>query len=54
MSIQDPVLFYVVLAVLALLFLTLILVVVLLVRRLKRMKMHLYNDELELSAKIDF
>ena len=54
MSIQDPVLFYVVLAVLALLILTLILVVVLLVRRLKRMKMHLYNDELELSAKIDF
>ncbi len=54
MSIQDPVLFYVVLAVLALLFLTLILVVVMLVRRLKRMKMHLYNDELELSAKIDF
>ena len=54
MSIENPVLFYTVLIVLALLIISLVLVVVLLVRRLKKIKMHLYNDELELSAKIDF
>jgi len=54
MSIENPILFYVVVTVLSLLFASLVLVVVLLVRRLKRMKMHLYKDELELSAKIDF
>ncbi len=54
MSIDNPILFYTVIATLALLFIALVLVVVLLVRRLKRAKMHLYSDELELSAKIDF
>ena len=54
MSIDNPVIFFVIVATLALLLIALVLVVVLLVRRLKKMKMHLYNDELELSAKIDF
>lgn len=54
MSINNPTLFYTIIATLALLFIALVLVVVLLVRRLKKMKMHMYNDELELSAKIEF
>ena len=54
MSIESPALFYAVIAVLALLILSLGVVVVLLVRRIKKIKTYLYNDELELSAKIDF
>ena len=54
MSIENPALFYVVIAVLALLIVSLVLVVVLLVRRLKKISTYLYKDELELSAKIDF
>ncbi len=54
MSIDNPILFYAIAAILAFLFITLVLVVILLVRRLRRMKMHLYDDELELSAKIEF
>ena len=54
MSINNPTLFYTIITTLALLFIALVLVVVLLVRRLKKMKMHMYNDELELSAKIEF
>ncbi len=54
MSVNNPILFYAIVAILAFLFITLVLIVFLLVRRLRRMKMHLYDDELELSAKIDF
>lgn len=51
---NDPITFYVIITMLALLFVALIIVVVLLVRKLRWLKMHLYDDELELSAKIEF
>lgn len=54
MTLTDPILFYTVIATLALLIGALIAVVALLIRKLKKMKMHMYNDELELSAKIEF
>ena len=54
MSISDPITFYIIIALMALLFVGLILVVILLIRRLRKLKTYLYNDELELSAKIEF
>lgn len=54
MTLTDPITFYIIMAMLVLLFVALVLVVILFVRKLKKLKMHLYNDELELSAKIEF
>ncbi len=54
MQIANPITFYAIIAMLAFLFTALILVVILLIKKLRKLKMHLYNDELELSAKIEF
>jgi len=54
MQLTNPIQFYTIIATMALLLIALILVVILLIRRLRKVKMHMYNDELELSAKIEF
>ncbi|MCK5130187.1 MAG: hypothetical protein KAQ68_10060 [Clostridiales bacterium] len=54
MTLTNPVTFYAIIALVALLFVALVLVVILLVRKLRKLQTHLYNDELELSAKIEF